>query len=226
MLFGMSTGSGPIPPPPPAAPDPASLRLRSAIDGDAGSLEWVVARFAPLVLAQVRSRLGGHVAGEQDLRDLADEVWLVALSRLRDLRPQEGRLVPVLARFLATTAVNACNNHLRSLARRRVLGAQPDRPADASAWESELAASESGVVTRASRGDVSAAIARALGYLSPVQRDVIVHRLLEDRSNPDIAALLDLSPNAVAVHYRRGLQQLRQHLDPSLFTDLRGLRRA
>lgn len=82
--------------------DPTTVRVRSALQGDEGEINWLVAHFHPLVLVHVRDRLGGF-ATDDDVRDLADDVWLVALRRLGDLTPREGRLTPVLARFLSNT---------------------------------------------------------------------------------------------------------------------------
>lgn len=203
-------------------PDPTSIRVRGAIAGDREQLEWLVAHFHPLVLAHVRLRLGGARARSEDVLDLADEVWLIALRRMRDLAPAGGRLTPVLARFLATTAVNLCNNHLRSRARRSPASATPEHSA---AGPVDWPASESGVVTRASRGETNAAIAAALATLNDHQRSILVLRLLEGERNKDIAAILSITENAVAVHYRRALEAMRSALPRSTFEDLQRLGR-
>src|SRR5688572_27414539 len=59
--------------------EPTSTRLRRAIDGDRESFGWVVAHFDPLVIAQVRLRLGAAAPTDDAIRDVVDEVWLVTL---------------------------------------------------------------------------------------------------------------------------------------------------
>src|ERR1700754_1126201 len=90
-----------------------SIRLRRAVDGDRDSLGWVVAHFDPFVIAQVRIRLGTAASSGDEIRDVVDEIWLVTLGKLGDLKPRDNRITPVLLKFLVTTSFNVCNNHLR-----------------------------------------------------------------------------------------------------------------
>ncbi len=61
-----------------------------------------------------------------------------------------------------------------------------------------------------------------LDELSADKRDVLVLRLMEHRTNAEIAEILGLQPNTVAVRYRRALEELRQRLPTSLYADVWG----
>ena len=75
------------------------------------------------------------------------------------------------------------------------------------------------IVTRVSQGEISAMIRSALDRLGEEKRQVVVLRLLENKTNQEIAELLDLKPNTVAVRYARALEELREFLLPGLFPD-------
>ncbi len=205
--------------------DLTSVRIRGALAGDPAGLQWIVSHFHPLVLAQVRLRLGGPAAPPEDVRDLADEVWLVTLRRLQDLRPVEGHLAPVLARFLTTTSIHLCNNHLRAEARRGAAIRPEPRAETSGSVNPDPEAAQSGVITRASRKDLDLAITGALARLSEAQRSVLVLRLLEGSRNREIAVTLGVAANTVAVTYRRALEALRKALPRSTFLELQRLRR-
>ena len=93
-----------------------TLHVRRAREGDLTSLGWLAERLQPLLLAQARYRLGSLRAIEPE--DLVAEAWCVALPRLAELAPREGRVTPVVLRFLSTTLLRLANNHVRREVRR------------------------------------------------------------------------------------------------------------
>lgn len=203
-----------------------SIRIRRAIAGDDESIGWLVAHFDPLVIAQVRMRLGPATALGQEIRDVVDEVWLATLGKLEELRPREGRLSPVLVKFLITASFNACNNALR----RAIADRGRRAPANAARMEAtptiaSLAARQEGAMTQASFREISAKIGAALDSLDGDKVEVLVLRLLEQRSNAEIATMLGIPRNTIAVRYRRALEDLRAALPPTMFRDLLDIRR-
>jgi RNA polymerase sigma factor (sigma-70 family) len=209
--------------------DATSIRLRRAVGGDRDSLGWLVAHFDPFVIAQVRIRLGAAAPGGDEIRDVVDEIWLVTLGKLGDLRPRENRLTPVLLKFLVTTSFNVCNNYLRRVIAQK--GRSPAALPKASARTptptiARIAARQAGVPTEASWREVSARIGAALDSLEPDKVEVLVLRLIEQRSNAEISAILGIPRNTVAVRYRRALEKLRSSLPLAIFTDVLSLRRA
>jgi len=207
----------------PGRPDQTSIHVQRAIEGDPQSIGWVIAHFQPFCKVQIRLRLGAHGRPE-DVDDLLSELWLLTLRRLPELRPREGRYAPVLVRFLGTAALNLCNNFLRGKIRHRAGWATGEqRRAMGSA--DEIADETRGVVSRAIVAEVQEQIERCLMGLDGAKRDILVLRLMEQRSNKEIAAALHIEPNTVAVRYRRALEELRKGLPTELFQELWPARR-
>ena len=192
-----------------------SVQLRHAIDGDPQSLGWLVAHLSPLLLAQARWRLAGGMAHVVDAEDLVQEAWLVALPRLHELVPRDGRLTPVLLRFLATTIVHRVNNLVRDTLRRG--------PATAGNGVAEgVADKRTGVVTAAVRDQQRRQLLVTIEALEPIDREVLLLRGVEQRSQATTAALLGVSGDAVAMRFSRALGRLRALLPASLCDDLAG----
>lgn len=206
--------------------DQTSIHVARAIGGDHDSIAWLIGHFRGLVEAQIRIRLRGH-GNPQDVEDLAADVWVIVVQRLPELVPREERHAPVLVRFLGTTVLGVCNNFLRRRARTAVHLA----PAGPAVGRSEdplaaLPAATRNVVSRVLQREHSDLVAECLDQLAPDQRDVLVLRLMEHRSNVEIGALLGLPPNTIAVRYRRALEVLRQRLPRALRAELVASRQA
>jgi len=200
------------------ATDRTSIHVQRAIGGDRESAAWVISHFQPLVEAQVRLRLGRN-GGHEDVEDLVEDLWLVTLRRLPELRPRNGRYAPVLIRFLGTSALQLCNNFLR----RRIRHGKGDAPRDRkerSPVPDDFARESRGVLSRAVLSDLCAKIERCLAGLEPAKRDVLVLRIMEQRTNQEIAEILRIEPNTVAVRYKRALEDVRERLPAGVFEDL------
>lgn len=63
------------------------------------------------------------------------------------------------------------------------------------------------------RTESKAEVLEALGSLSPRQRDCLVLRYYMELSEKEIAGTLDISPNSVKTHCRRGLESLASRLE-------------
>lgn len=202
---------------PPDAHSNTSIRLAAAIAGDQGSLGWLVAHLSPLLLAQARWRLGAALRRAYEPEDLVQEAWLVALPRLAQLEPRDGRTTPVLLRFLATTIVHRVNNLAREALRRG------EGDADASAGGSAaVSADQTGVITAAVRSEMRHALLAAIDALDPIDRDVLLLRGVEQRSLQTTAELLGVTTDAVSMRFTRALGRLRGHLPAALADDLGG----
>ncbi|MEO6594266.1 MAG: sigma-70 family RNA polymerase sigma factor [Planctomycetota bacterium] len=183
-----------------------SAQLRAAIVGDAASLGWLVTRLSPWLIAQVRWRLGSSLAGAFDPEDLVQDAWLIALPRLGDLVPRDGRVTPVLLRFLTTTMLQRINNLAK--ARLRQTGAAPVPTVRVEA----LSAQVTGVVTAAIRDEQRHLVLAAIEGLDPTDRDVLLLRGVEQRSQQTTADLLGIGIDAVAMRYGRARERLRARL--------------
>lgn len=197
-----------------------SILVQGAVDGDRDSLEQVITHLSPLVEAQVRFRLGHLARNTADVEDLVAEVWTVVFRRLPDLRPRDGHYARVLVKYLATTSHYLCNNFLRRSMRRKTIPLVGSDSSEEGVRADELARETRSVVTRVFEAEVSEMIRSGLDRLSDEKRRVLVLRLMEHRTNQEIAELMDLLPNTVAVKYSRALGDLRDRLPQSVFQTL------
>ena len=81
--------------------------------------------FRPLLVAQANYRLGRILRDRYDAEDIVHDAWIVALSRLAELRPRDGRYTPVLLKFLSSTIVHRVGNLLKKHVRGALLDLEP-----------------------------------------------------------------------------------------------------
>jgi RNA polymerase sigma factor (sigma-70 family) len=193
-----------------------SLHVRGAIAGAAGSVEWIVARFTPLLRAQAAHRLDGPLRRVVDPEDLVQDVWTRALPRLPDLEPRDGRFTPVLVRFLATTLLNRVNNLLQ----RQLRADGRNTPAGADPLPSTLSAEATQALNGVLRAERTDAVHAAIEALEPEDRVIVILRGIEQHPLSEVAVILSLVPNTVSVRYRRALEKLRRALPGSIFDEL------
>ena len=199
-------------------PELTTLHVRRAAAGDPESLGWVFERFSPLLLTQASYRLGAVISRRVDVEDVIAEAWLIAMRKLGDLVPREGRYTPVLLRYLSSIIQNVANNRMRRFLRESSGAATAQE--DARPFLDELSASITGVVSRASSRELALALRAALDRLDEPARAVIVLRGIEGRSNREVAELLGELPNTVSHRYRRAIEELRLTMPRSVFDEL------
>ena len=156
-------------------PDDALLVLFA--NGDAAAARALNLRLTPRVFAQAMRMLGNRAEAEDVAQDAMMRLWKIA----PDWRQGEAKVTTWLYRVVA----NLCTDRLR---RRPSVGidAIPE-PADDSASVAD------GMQDRA-RLD---ALYRALDTLPDRQRQAVTLRHIEGLANPEIAAIMDISTEAV-----------------------------
>lgn len=194
--------------------------VQRARNGDAASLDEMVARLSPLLLAIAEYRLGPGLRVDVDPEDIVNEAWLITLPRLGELRERDGRITPVLLKFLTTTISNLISNLLR----RRIVGRPDGTRGTAGTGGSESAsrvpAEASGAITRAMRNETREAVRAAIDELPEQDREILLLRGIEQNSSRTVATLLGLSVAAVDKRYSRAVARLRQRLPESVFWEL------
>jgi RNA polymerase sigma-70 factor (ECF subfamily) len=174
-----------------AATDEALARRIAG--GPAGSTDAeeseLYRRFAP------RVRLYGrrHLRGDADADDLAQEVLLLTIERLRAGGVQK---LEQIGSFILGTSRMMCHSERRVARRREALAARFADPSVATA-PSSLAALDGPRVAACLRG------------LAERERIVLLLTYYADREAPRIAADLSLSPGAVRVIRHRAIARLR-----------------
>jgi RNA polymerase sigma factor (sigma-70 family) len=198
-----------------------SFHVGRAEGGDAASIDWVVRRFSPLLLAQADYRLGPRLRRLRDPEDLVSEVWAITLPRLEELGRREGRKTPVLMRFLATVLLHRVNALVKAeIAGPRGKRERGDAGTDPGDLLAGISTDSSGVVTSAVRRERDGTIAAVLTELEPEDRQIIVLRAIEQNPGATVALLLKISEKAVSMRYRRALDRLRGRLPGSIFDEL------
>jgi RNA polymerase sigma factor (sigma-70 family) len=201
--------------------DPTSFHVQRAETGDPVSLEWVVRRFSPVLLAQAKFRLGARLRTLIDPEDLVSEVWAIALRRLAELGTRDGRKTPVLLRFLTTTLLNRVND----LVKTEIKGPRGrHRPAPGDAVVSDalaaIPAESKSIISSILSRERDDALTTAIDGLDPLDKQVVFLRGIEQNSGATVARLLDTTEKAVSMRYRRALGRLRVLLPDSIFSEL------
>ncbi|MCK5942375.1 MAG: sigma-70 family RNA polymerase sigma factor [Planctomycetes bacterium] len=197
----------------PSDPFPqTTMHVRGACSGDAASVDWLVARFTPLLIAQARYRLRGRMAAICDPEDVVNDVWLAVLPKLHRIQPRNGRHTPVLVSYLGTTVLNRVNTlvmkHLRGKPRASDQGLEA------------LPAVTQSVVSRAVRAERKDAVLAAIEQLDEGDREVVVLGAIEQQPRARIAEQLGVTTGALRVRLHRALQRLREQLPGSVFDEL------
>lgn len=200
-------------------PDPGmltSLHARKAAGGDRDSIEWLVDRLNPLLLAQAAWRLGPNLRRTCDPCDLVHEAWLVLLPKLDTLPLRDGRLTPVLLRYLSTTILGKVRNLLRREARRSgpTIGDDDSDPM--------LAGPRSEVVSAVVRRERVCQVQTCLQQLSEADQQIVMLRGIEQFDTALVAERLGITPDAVSKRYQRALRRLSEQLPGSVFSELSG----
>lgn len=188
--------------------------VRAAQCGDREAAGRMVERFSPWLMAQARLRLRGPLASLCSPEDLVQDTWLVALSRLGDLRWRDGRLTPVLVRFLATTLRRRLRDAVESALRVRSY----ERPSEG--VSSQFEATVTAGLAAASWRERAERLWAAIGTLPERDRHLVVLRGLEGLPFDAVGRLLGLPASAATSAWARTRQRLRTLLDEELADDL------
>jgi RNA polymerase sigma-70 factor (ECF subfamily) len=155
------------------APPDTELVARYAA-GDQAAARLLTHRHAPRVFALARRMLGDTAEAEDVTQEAMLRLWRIA---------PEWEERAALGTWLYRVASNLCIDRLR---RRRPTAEVPDLPDE-----------RPGVLRGLEARDRAAALQAALARLPDRQRLAVLLRHFEDRSNPEIAAVLEVSVEAV-----------------------------
>lgn len=149
------------------------------------------------------ARLHAKIDAEDVLQEVLDQAWRNLPSLNQVSLPGFYRWVCAIARHRVCDAVRSLDNQKRAARREEAF----DRAADESVFRYDRTASDSIV-----RREHVARVIEALDELEPVQREVIVRRILEGFSRQEVAQMLTQTPDWVSVNLHRALARLREIL--------------
>jgi RNA polymerase sigma-70 factor (ECF subfamily) len=162
------------------------------VNGDGQAAGELTARLTPRLFSFCTRILGNRAEAE----DVSQEAMLRLWKMAPDWAPGEAKL----STWVFRVARNLCTDILRK--RRSVpLDEVPEMADDAPGVEARLMASER-----------MAALDAALAKLPERQREAVVLRHIEGMANPEIAAILEISVEAVESLTARGKRSLAQEL--------------
>ncbi len=175
--------------------------------GDRSALTQLVERHQHVLLGHARALVGEGGAHE----DVVQEVYLKLLERPPELPPEVSGNADAerahLRSWLHKVTRNQCMDALRAESRRR------SREEEAAASEVAPSRSTAGAELVEQR-DTRAAVERSLQALPNEQREVLVLRLLGDRSYKEIAEITGKKIGTVGWLISEGLKSLSERLAP------------
>jgi RNA polymerase sigma-70 factor (ECF subfamily) len=177
--------------------------------GNAAAFEELVVRYQDRLVTVLEQMVGSRPLAE----DLAQEVFL-RIYRSRERYTPDAKFCT----YLFTIANNLAANALRDLSRRREVQVVSDPAASNAMSLAELAVAASGQMPArvADKSELCAVVRQALSVLNERQRMAVMLNKFEGMSYAEIAAAMNISPEAVKSLLARAREHLRQALEPYL----------
>jgi len=175
--------------------------IAAVLQGDAASFEPLVQKYSPRVFATARR----YARREDEVADIAQEVWLKAFSKLGSFRAEAP-----FEHWLMRLTVRTCYDFLRGHQRNRESSfselSEPETD-----WLERFVADPGSAAEDADAAKLL--VARVLEKLPPPARLVITLLEIEDRSVKEIAELTGWSVALVKVRAFRARRQMRKILE-------------
>ena len=176
---------------------------RAVLSGDKDAYGVLVARYSQVVF-RVAYRITGN---ETDAEEVVQETFMRGYEKLGGF---EGR--STMATWFYRIASNCA---LNMVTQKRPQGeSRIADDADPAQGEVQLADATAGPDRLLLSGEIEATQQAAMQSLSPTERTAFVLRHMEDRSTDEIAAVLNIAPNAAKQAVFRAVQKLRRELAP------------
>ncbi len=174
--------------------------IAAVLKGDAASFEPLIQKYSPRVFATARR----YARRENEIEDIAQEVWLKAFSKLASFRGEAP-----FEHWLMRMTVRTCYDFLRGHQRNRELAfselSEPETD-----WLDRFVADPGSAAEDADAAKLL--VGRVLEKLSPPARLVITLLEIEDRSVKEIAELTGWSVPLVKVRAFRARGEMRKIL--------------
>jgi RNA polymerase sigma-70 factor (ECF subfamily) len=179
--------------------DDLNEAIRQAQQGDQRAFDVIYERFADPLFRYVYARCGDASMAE----DLVGDLWVRVIERLEGFRPPPSGVEQAFAAWLYRIAHNLVIDSFRRKSSGNV-------PLDPSVSDRDPTPDQRAIIN-----DESRALRAAITQLTPDQREVVLLRFIEERSNAEVASLTGRSEGAVKVMQHRALGALAKLLGGS-----------
>jgi RNA polymerase sigma-70 factor, ECF subfamily len=177
--------------------------VRVVLAGDKDAYGALVQRHSQMVF-RVAFRITGD---EADADEVVQEAFMRGYQRLQSFESRAG-----FGTWIYRIAVNCALNLAGR--RRGETTYQIAEDADPAAQQVQVADTAAGPERVLLSREIEAMGQRAMSQLTATERTAFVLRHMEDRSTAEIAAALEIQPNAAKQAVFRAVQKLRQSLEP------------
>lgn len=175
--------------------------IRAVLDGDTEAYRTLVIRHSP-ALFRVAFRITGN---EADADEVVQEAFLRGYQKLPSFQFQSG-----FGTWIYRIAVN-CAFDFRQ---RREADQQPVDLEEAARLQESVPDVSAGPDRLLLSQEIAEQQQFAMHALTPLERTAFLLRHIEDQSTSEIAAALEMAPNAVKQAIFRAVQKLRRRLAP------------
>jgi RNA polymerase sigma-70 factor, ECF subfamily len=190
--------------------DPDVRLMLQVRDGNAAAFEELMLRYQDRLVTVLEHLVGKRGQAE----DLAQEVFLRVYRARHRYEPGAK-----FSTWLFTIANNVASNSLRSRSRQRELQVAPrTRNCDDPVTIDQLAQAASGLMParQLDKAELREVVKAALDTLNERQRMAVLLNKFEEMSYADIAAAMDMTPQAIKSLLSRARENLRVVLQPYL----------
>jgi RNA polymerase sigma-70 factor (ECF subfamily) len=187
--------------------------------GDSQALGRLLTRHQPYLQRFIELRLDPRLRVRLDPVDVVQEAQMQAVKRLPRYLEQNPMPFRLWLRQLAhDQLLNLRRDHIGSA--RRSVAREVALPDDSAAeFANQLLTSGSSPSQRLSRQELAQRVREAMARLSKPDQEVLLLRHFEGLSNPEVAALLNLTPGTVSKRYGRAVLRLHHLLIESGLTE-------
>ncbi|MEO1616081.1 MAG: sigma-70 family RNA polymerase sigma factor [Planctomycetota bacterium] len=197
-------------------PDDLENLLRRSRNGDHDAFVKLFELKRSQLATEATRKLGPQLQRRIDASDVLQEVFLEANRRLEELAETDVPLVAWLRILLRQKVIDFQRMHLGASKRAMSMERSLEyRVADVDSIARQLIAVLTSPSIKAQRNELHQRIKTVLDELSIVDRQVLVLRHFESKSNREVAESLGLSINAASNRYVRALKRFKTVLDAS-----------
>jgi len=192
--------------------------IANAQRGTAGAADDLLAHYRDSVRRLIDMRLDPAIKQRLDASDIVQEVLIDAHRRLDEYLADPQVPFHIWLRAMAKDRIIDAHRRHRVAARRSVdreqaLAARPNLDESTLDLAAQLAGRDMTPATAATWHELNRRFQNACDQLDEQDREIVFMRHFEQLNNSEVAAALNLTPQAASMRYLRAMRRLRKLLD-------------